>query len=148
MPAGYAILSGNIHNGTGAVSRLYTNDDSRVEITGAWNGSTSVSELYAHATIASTELATLQSLRIDFDGNARFGSSALTLSVYNWTTSSWQVVDGPRTGVGSDYSFSWQTAVSPANYVSAGGEIRFKIRGTRSNGVMTRTDLVHFRIEY
>ena len=55
-----------------------------------------VSDLYAYATIGSAERSTLQTLTIDYDGNASRAGAALTLQVYDFATGAWTVVDGPR----------------------------------------------------
>ena len=148
QPAGYTILSGSVYNGLGAVSRLYTNDGSRVEITAAQANGSYVSEISVFASMIAAERVSLKKLTVDYDGNASKSSAAITLSIYDWKTGSWVVVDGPRTGVTSDRAFTWSTATSPTDYVSLLGEVRFSIKGTRANSFRTRTDWVHFTIEY
>jgi hypothetical protein len=148
QPAGYKILSGTVYSGRGAVSRLYSNDGSRLEVSASKGGSSYVSDLYAYATIGSAERSTLQKLTIDYDGNASRVGAALTLQVYDFATGAWTVVDGPRTGVTSDRSFSWSNSSAPADYVSSAGEVRFRVRGTSAASFRTRTDLVRFTIGY
>jgi uncharacterized protein with LGFP repeats len=148
QPAGYTILSGTVYSGRGAVSRLYSNDGSRLEVSAAKSGSSYVSDLYAYATIGSTERSTLRRLTIDYDGNASRAGAALTLQVYDFATGAWAVVDGPRTGVTSDRSFSWSNSSAPADYVSSAGQVRFRVRGTNAASFRTRTDLVRFTIDY
>ena len=148
QPAGYTILSGSVYNGRGAVSRLYSNDGNRLEISSARSGSTYVSDLYAYASMTQGERSTLQKLTIAYDGNASRASAALTLQVYDFATGAWQVVDGPRTGITSDRSFTWSTSTAPTDYVSSAGEVRFRVRGMGSSSFRTRTDLVGFTIDY
>jgi serine protease AprX len=145
-PSAYAIVSGSLYSGS--VSRLYNNDSSRLEISSAKVGTTYTSEFYAYVSMAISERATLRKLTINYDGSANQSTAALTLRVYNWQTAAWETVDGPRTGVTSDRSFTWTRSTSPTDYVSATGEMRFKITGTRSSSFRTRTDWVRFQIEY
>jgi hypothetical protein len=148
QPAGYKILSGSIYSGRGALSRLYSNDGSRLELSAARTGSTYVSDLYVYASITQSERSTLRKLTIAYDGNASKASAALTLQVYDFATGAWQVLDGPRTGVTGDRSFTWSNSTAPADYVSSAGEVRFRVRGTSSSSFRTRTDLIRFTIEY
>lgn len=53
-------------------------------------------------------------------------------------------VYGPPTG---DVTATWTTS-SPAEYVSSTGEVRVRVRGTRSLSFRTTTDLVRFTVEY
>jgi len=148
QPAGYTILSGSVYRDRGAVSRLYANDESRLEVTTASTGYGYAADLYAYASITPAERSTLRKLAIDYDGNASGSSTALTLSVYDWATGTWTTVDGPRTGITTDRSFTWSTTTAPTDYVSPAGEIRYRIRGTAGSSFRTRTDLVRFTIEY
>jgi len=149
-PSGYKIVSGSVSSKRGDVSRLFSNDGSRLEISGASISGSYVSDIYAYASITSGERSALKKLTIDYDGNASASGAALTLSVYNWTTGTtgaWSVVDGPRTGVTSDRSFTWSTTTSPQDYVSpTTGEVRFSVRGTSSGSFRTRTDLIRFTV--
>jgi uncharacterized protein with LGFP repeats len=146
-PAGYTILSGSVYRNRGAVSRLYADDGTRLEIQAAKSGGTYVSDLYAYASIASTELSTLQGLTFSYNGNASSSSAALTLQAYDWATGSWTTVDGPRTGVTRDRSFTWSPP-APADYASPSGELRLRVRGTSSSSFRTRTDLIGFTVQY
>jgi hypothetical protein len=143
---GYTILSGGVYRNHGAVSRLYVDDGSRLEIQAAKSGSTYASDMYASASIPTSQLSALKRLEIDYDGNASSLSAALTLQVYDWATTRWVTVDGPRTGVTRDRSFTWSTSTAPSDYASASGEVRFRVRGTASSRFRTRTDLVGFTI--
>jgi len=142
-PAGYSILQGAL--ASGSLSSLDADDGSRLELSKV--GSVHVAAFYAYAIVPAAELATLRKLTIDYDGHASNWQVAITLSVYNWRTASWQVVDGPRTGVTGDRSFTWSTATSPRDYLSSSGEVRFQVRGQRDGGLSTRTDLVRFTVE-
>jgi serine protease AprX len=149
-PAGYTIAAGSVYNSTGAVSRLYTNDGSRVEINSA-SGSPRVSELQPYATITAAELATLSKLTVNFDGGVSSTGASLSFRVCRWnggSTCTWETVASYGTGSTSDRSFTW-TTTTPAAYVSPSGELRVSVRGTRSSSSFrTRTDWIRFTIEY
>ena len=147
-PAGYQILTGSVYRRDGALSRLYSNDGSRLEISAARSGSTYVSDLYAYASITPAERSSLTRLTVNYDGNDSSAGAALTLQVYDFATGSWTVVDGPRTGVTTDRSSTWSNSTSPADYVSSAGEVRFRVRSTNTSSFRTRTDLVGFSIDY
>jgi hypothetical protein len=148
QPAGYTIASGTVSYNRGALSRLYSDDGSRVEISARRSGGSYASEIRVSATIGAAELATLRSLTIVQDGNASSGSASLTLSVYNRRTATWTVLDGPRTGVTSDRTVTVSPPGAAADYVSPGGEVLVGVRGTRSRSFVLRTDLVRFTIQY
>jgi hypothetical protein len=147
-PADYALVSGSVYAGRGAVSRLYSNDGSRVEISAAKvSKGTYVAEIQPYATITAAERASLKKLSVEYDGNASSNSAAVALLIRNFRTGQWETLDGPRTGVTSDRNFTWSNSTAPTDYVSGSGEVRFDVRGTRSSGFQTRTDLVSFTIE-
>jgi subtilisin family serine protease len=146
-PAGYAVQSGSVYAGLGAIDRLYANDASRVEISAAGSGSSWAAEIRPYTTITQTERTALKRLTVDFDGNATASWVGLAVRILNQRTGAWVTLDGPRTGVTADRAASWSIATAPADYVSSTGEIRVSVRGTGSSGFRTRTDLVSFRIE-
>ena len=149
-PAGYA-FTGTVYSSTGTLSRLFSNDGSRVEIQSTTSGTPRVSELRPHAVIAPGEQVTLSRLTVDFDAGVSNQNASLSFRVCRWNpdgTCTWEVVASYGTGSTSDRSFTW-TTTSPAAYVSPSGEIRVAVRGTRnSSSFRTRTDWVRFTIEY
>jgi hypothetical protein len=142
-PDGYTILAGSVYHNRGALSRLYTNDSQRLELSSASNAAS----FYATATLAPGEVASLKRLHVDYDGNASLSSATISLSVYNWSTSSWVSVTSPPSGTTQDRSVSWQTT-SPAAYVSPGGQVRFRVAGAAGSSLKLRTDLVGFVIDF
>ena len=145
-PAGYTIAAGTLY-GSGDLSRLFTNDSSRVEVTRA-SASSYPAEIQPHVTLSDAQRAGLKKLTVSFDASTTTSNAALSLRVFNVRTGSWQTVDGPRTGITSDRAVSWTTSV-PADYVSSTGQIRASVRATRSSSssYRIRTDLVSFRTE-
>jgi hypothetical protein len=132
------------------VSRLYTNNGSRVEITAA-AGSPRVSEIQPYASITAAELTSLSKLTVNFDASVSSSSALLSFRVCRWNGSStctWETVASYGIGSTSDRSFTW-TTTAPAAYVSPSGELRVSVRGTRnSSSFRTRTDWIRFTIEY
>jgi serine protease AprX len=149
-PAGYLIGAGTLYNGTGTLSRLYSNDSSRVEITSTTSGSPRVSELQPYTTIAEAG-SSLVKLTINFDAGVSHSQASLSFRVCKLNGGSsctWETVRSYGTGSTSDRSHTW-TTTAPADYVSPSGEIRVSVRGTRnSSSFRTRTDWIRFTIEY
>jgi hypothetical protein len=152
QPAGYDIAAGTLYGSTGAISRLYANDSSRVEIEATTSGTPRVSELQPYTSITAAERASLSKLTINFDASVSNQNASLTFLVCRWnggSTCTWETVASYGTGRTSDRSFTWTKTSSPVDYVSPSGEIRVAVRGTRnSSSFRTRTDWVRFTIEY
>jgi chitodextrinase len=148
QPTGYAIVSGAVNKNHGDLPRLYANDGSRVEIAAAFNGTQYLAATTISTTIASSERATLSRLQVDVDGRVTASAAALTISVFDFSSGAWATIDGPRTGVTGDRQVTWIAPGSATDYVSASGEIRVRVRATRSSGFRSDTDLVRYSIEY
>lgn len=125
------------------MSLLHYDDSNRYEL----SSSGKTAQFYASATIAEAK-SSLQSLRVEYDGNASYANVSLTLSVFNWRTGAWQAVDRPRsTGTTADRQFAW-TAPGVSDYVSSTGAVRFRVDATRNNSFLLRTDLIRFTVTY
>jgi hypothetical protein len=150
-PAGYTIAAGALFGSTGAITRLYSNDATRVEINSTTSGNPRVSELQPYASITPSERASLSRLTVNFDASVSNANASLSFRVCRWngtSTCTWETVSSYGTGSTSDRSFTW-AITSPASYVSPSGEIRVSVRGTRNSSTFrTRTDWVRFTIEY
>ena len=150
-PPGYTIAAGTLYNGTGALARLLANDGQRVEVTSTTSGSPRVSELQPYATIAEAA-SSLDKLTVNFDAGVSSSSASLSFRVCRRnadSSCSWETVRSYGTGSTSDRSYTW-TTTSPAAYVSASGEIRVSVRGTRSSSssFRTRSDWIRITVEY
>jgi hypothetical protein len=146
-PQAYAISSGTVYSGRGSVSRLLEDDGSRLEISGVRKAGTYVSEFETYSRIAEPS-ALLLKLSLRYNGGASSSSASLSVAVYQWTTGTWTTFHGPRApGTTGDVTATWTTS-SPAEYVSSTGEVRVRVRGTRSLSFRTTTDLVRFTVEY
>jgi hypothetical protein len=144
QPNGYTIEQGTLTSGS--LSSLYSNDSVRLHITRTGT----IASFYARTMIAVAERATLRKLTISYNGYASSTSASMTLAVWNWSSSSWQNVDGPRAATTGDRSFTWTNTSAPRNYVSSAGEIRYRVRGELPSGTSfnTRTDQIRYTIEY
>jgi hypothetical protein len=150
-PSGYTIAAGTLYSGTGTLSRLFSNDGQRVEVTSTTSGSPRVSELQPYAAIAEGA-SSLDKLTVNFDAGVSSSGASLSFRVCKRnadSSCSWETVRSYGTGSTSDRSHTW-TTTSPAAYVSASGEMRVSVRGTRSSSssFRTRTDWIRFTIEY
>ncbi len=145
-PTSFTVLAGSVYNGSGSVSRLTGDDSVRVEISAAKSSSTYVADVYTTTRIAETP-TTVKKLSITYDGHASSTYASMTLSAYNWRLVSWQTIDGPLPATTTDRRFTW-SATAPADFVSATGDVRFRILGTRRSAgwFVARTDLVSVSI--
>lgn len=148
QPNGYTVVVGSVYKNRGGLSRLYSNDGTRQEISSALSAGRYEATTEVRTTISGAELATLRRVQVEWEGYATSSAATLTVSVYDFARGVWVQVAGPVTGVTSDRLLSWSTTTAPANYVSSTGEIRMRITGTRSGSFRTLTDLVRFSIEY
>jgi subtilisin family serine protease len=143
-PAGVRLVTGRLFSGSAA--SLAADDGARLEVSAAY-GSGYVAETESYVVLSAAQRSSLRRLAIDHDGSTTSAAAAVSLRIWNVRTASWQTIDGPRTGVTADRARTWVTT-APADYVSAAGEVRLRVRGTRSGSFRTRTDLVRFVVEY
>jgi subtilisin family serine protease len=143
-PAGVRLVTGRLYSG--GVSSLGADDGARLEVSASSAG-TFVAETESYVVLSAAQRSTLRRLAIDHDGSTTSAGAAVSLRIWNARTASWQTIDGPRTGVTADRARTWVTT-TPADYVSASGEVRLRVRATRSSSFRTRTDLVRFSVEY
>jgi subtilisin len=143
-PTGVRLVAGRLYSG--GVASLGADDGARLEVT-ATSGSGYVAETESYVVLSAAQRSSLRRLAIDHDGATTSAGAAVSLRIWNARTSSWQTIDGPRTGVTADRARTWVTT-APADYVTAAGEVRLRVRATRSSSFRTRTDLVRFAVEY
>jgi subtilisin family serine protease len=144
-PTGVRIVTGRLYSG--GTSSLAADDGARMEISASSSSGGYVAESESYVTLSSAQRASLRRLSIDHDGSTTSSGAAVSLRIWNARTGSWQTIDGPRTGVTADRARTWATT-TPADYVTSAGEVRVRVRATRSSSFRTRTDLVRFTIEY
>jgi hypothetical protein len=85
--------------------------------------------------------ASLTSLQIDYAGSATTAPVELTLSVYNWTSSAWVTIAGPRPAA-ADSSFTF-TSGTPADYVSPTGRVDVRLRASSKVSFAPADELIH-----
>jgi hypothetical protein len=111
-PDSFTGVTGSLSGGT--LASLSADDGNRLAVTGR-----PVAEMVASRTIPAQSLNGLRKLRIDFDGQTANGRDSLTPRAFDWTTSTWQTVFGPATGVNPDRRLTFDLA-NPGRYVSRG----------------------------
>jgi hypothetical protein len=146
-PEGYSLAAGVVYAGRGSVTRMHEDDGSRVEISGVRTGGAYVSELQPYVRVTQPP-ALLRKLSVTYNGGASSSVASLSVAVYRWSTGSWTTFYGPKSpGTTGDVTSTWTTS-SPADFVSSTGEVKVKIRATRSLSFRTTTDLVRLSVEY
>jgi thermitase len=141
-PTEFHVLTGGSF---GSVRRLYVNDSSRLELTARHQGSSYVSDFYAATIVPGTFRAGVRALGIAYDGNVS-RSSGLRLLIYDWSAHRWSTIYLARRAGTRDKSVHWTSTRLPARFLSSGGAIRLRIRGTGGRTLRTRTDLVRFSV--
>ena len=89
-----------------------------------------------------------QSLKVTYRGRASANCSQ-TLYAYNWTTSTWVQIDGPRTIGTTEIEVNVSLGGTLADFVSNAsgtGDVAIRVRCTRDSGFYTRGDLL--RVTY
>ena len=138
-PDAFTVVAGARSSGT--LASLAADDGNRLVVTGR-----PVAEVVVSRTIPSHSLQGLRRLQIDYEGRTANTAESLTLRAFDWTAGTWATLYGPVTGVTADRRLSFDLA-SPGRFVSSAGQVRFSVRGERSKGSTTRTDLVSFTVE-
>ena len=143
-PTATTILQGSLNSGS--VSNLATNNASYYQVNSTTSGTPRVTDWYASVTIAGAP-ASVSKLTTIYDGKYSRNSTTQTLYLFNWSTASWTQIDSRTVGQ-SDVTIT-TTQTSPANFISATGEIRLRVRGSRtqSQNFICQGDYVRFTIE-
>ena len=138
---GITLLKGSIS--TGDYTRLATDDAVRVSIAAGVESNKYVTDWYGTCVLDHPPL----NLTVTYDGNYTLTRTQY-LYLWNWSTSAWVQIDNVSVGT-TDVTRTWSTT-SPAAYVSASREVRFRVRGSlRNAGSYTcRGDLMSFNYDY
>lgn len=140
-PAATAILQGSLRSGT--VSNLATNNASYY-VTNSTTSGTRRSDWYGRVTIAQTPSA-VSKLTLTYDGKYS-RTVTQTLHLWNWVTAAWTQVDSRSVG-SSDVTVT-SVQGTPANFVSAAGEVRLRVLGTgATNNFTCSGDYMRFSVE-
>ena len=143
-PTGTTILAGSLNSGS--FSNLATNDASYYQVNSTASGTPRITDWYASVTIGETP-ASVSKITTTYDGNYSRSSTTQTLYLYNWSTATWTQIDSRTVGQ-TDVTIT-NTQTAPANFISASGEVRLRVSGSRgSNQSFTgRGDYVQFVVE-
>ena len=142
-PTATTILSGSLNSGS--FTNLATNNESYYQV----NSTTSaprVTDWYASVTISEAP-GSVSQLIMTYNGDYTKGNTTQTLFLFNWSTATWTQIDSRVVGE-TDVTIT-TTHNTPANFISPTGEVRFRVRGTRSSNqsFIGRGDFVRFTVE-
>jgi hypothetical protein len=119
-PSNFTITSGSL--GSGVVGNLATNNSSYVVFNSTTTG-TRVVDWYGSVVITQPK-STVNQLTINYDGK-QSASKTQIVYLYNWVTAAWVQINSRSVSTTDVLVTSVQT--SPANYISATGEIRLRV---------------------
>jgi polysaccharide biosynthesis protein PslG len=140
-PGAAVIQSGSPRSGTAA--SLATDDNSYYEVNSTTSG-TRVTSWYGRFTAVPNSL---RALRVAYGGR-NSATCTQSISIWRWTTSSWVQLDSRSVGT-TEALVELAPPGAPADYVSGTsgeGELRVRVRCTRSASFVARADLL--RIGY
>ena len=143
-PAATTILQGSLNSGS--VSNLSTNNASYYQVNSTTSGTPRITDWYASVTITQVP-ALVSNLTTIYDGKYSRSNTTQTLYLYNWSTASWTQIDSRTVGQTDVTVTTPQT--SPANFISATGEIRLRVHGSRAQNqsFFCQGDYVRFTVE-
>lgn len=142
-PTATTILTGSLNSGTFA--NLATNNESYFQVNSTTSGPR-VTDWYASVTISETP-AVVSQLVTTYNGDYSKNSTTQTLYLFNWTTATWTQIDSRVVGQ-TDVTIT-HTQIAPQNFISPAGEVRLRVRGSRSSSqsFVGRGDFVQFTVE-
>ena len=139
-PTSVTMLIGTI--GSGTYANLAADDASYLRVNAAKSGSKYYTNWYGTTTIAETPTE----LTITYNGKYST-SRTQTLYLYNFSSSSWTQINSGSVGT-TDVTKTYTTA-SPANFISASGEIRVRVSANSRNSTYScYGDYVAYTIKY
>ena len=143
-PTATTILSGSLNSGS--FSNLLTNNESYFQVNSTTSGTPRVTDWYASVTINEAPTSVSQ-LITTFNGDYSRNNTTQTLFLFNWLTATWTQIDSRVVGQ-TDVTITTTTA-APAGFISPTGEIRFRVRGTRTSNqsFIGRGDFVQITVE-
>ena len=143
VPTATTILAGSL--ASGSFSNLSTNNESYYQVNST-TSSPRVTDWYASATISEAP-ASVSQLVTTYNGDYTKGNTTQTLYLFNWWTATWTQIDSQVVGE-TDVTIT-NTQIAPANFISPTGEVRLRVRGSRSSNqsFIGRGDFVRFTVE-
>ncbi len=141
-PGSVTLTSGTLNSGT--VANLATNNAVYYVVNSTTSGTRRV-DWYGSATISQPP-ASVSSLTVVYDGKFSRSSRTQVLYLYNWSTATWTQINS-RT-VGTTDVTTTVVQASPANFISATGEIRLRVYNSGGNTNFTCSgDFMQFTVE-
>jgi beta-lactamase superfamily II metal-dependent hydrolase len=144
VPTATTILVGSL--ATGSFTNLATNNSSYYQVNSTTSGTPRIADWYASVTISETRSSVLK-LTTTYNGDYTRDTVTNTLYLYNWSTATWTQIDSRIVGQ-TDVTVTTQHT-APANFISPTGEVRFRVRGSRSKNesYISRGDFVQITVE-
>ena len=139
-PTALTMIKGSL--ATGDVTRLQVSDDSRIGVSAGTSAGSYWTDWYASVFLAHPPLDLTVTCETSFTI-----SRTQTLSVYNWSTLAWDVVNTATVST-TDVTKTWSTS-SPASYVGPSNEVRFRVASNTNTSTFTsRGDFLSFNYDY
>ena len=127
---------------TGDVTRLQVSDDSRIGVSAGTSSGSYWTDWYASVFLAHPPLDLTVTCETSFTI-----SRTQTLSIYNWSTAAWDVVNTATVST-TDVTKTWSTS-SPGSYVGPANEVRFRVASNTNTSTFTsRGDFLSFNYDY
>jgi beta-lactamase superfamily II metal-dependent hydrolase len=143
-PTATTILVGSFNSGS--FSNLSTNNASYYQVNSTSSGTPRITDWYASVTISEAP-ASVSRLITTYDGKYSRNNTTQSLHLYNWSTATWTQIDSRTVGQNDMTITNTQTA--PADFISATGEVRLRVNGSRtsSQSFFCQGDYVRFTVE-
>jgi len=143
-PNGTTILQGTL--GSGSYTNLATNNASYLVVNSTTSGQTRFTDWYSNIGISELP-SSVTSFTVTYDGKYSRSNRTQMLYLYNWSSASWTQIDSRTVGL-SDVTIN-STQETPANFISATGEIRLRVLGSGGNSrsFTCSGDYVHVTVE-
>lgn len=143
-PTATTILAGSPNSGS--FLNLATNNESYYQVNSTTSGTPRVTDWYASVTIGEAPASVVQ-LTTVYNGDYSRNNTTQTLFLFNWSTNTWTQIDSRLAGE-ADVTIT-NIQASPANFISPSGEVRLRVRGSRSSNqsFIGRGDFVRFTVE-
>lgn len=144
IPTATTILVGSLNSGS--FSNLSTNNESYFQVNSTTSGAPKVTDWYATVTISEAP-GSVSKLVTTYNGDYSRNNTTQTLFLFNWSTATWTQIDSRLVGE-TDVTIT-TSHISPANFISPAGEVRFRVRGSRSSNqsFVGRGDFVRITVE-
>lgn len=135
FPTGLTIATGKFDTGTTASLTASDADTYDVNSTfvAAVNGG--VTDWYASAKVNGSASA-ISEITLTYSGHYSKANVSQQVSLYNYTTNSWDIVDTRTVGNSDDVTVTIKPA-NPAAYISSSGEMQARVRGFRAGAQST-----------